>query len=121
MHAYFVLRISEVLQVSLYFLPLIWKGIAAGIGTSNFLRAFLSSFLELRICWINDVNTSQPSCIVKLRFFDSPLLFFLFRCATFDMSFHISGQVIGPGCRVLLRQTPPRTMHTHLEVFRLIW
>ena len=40
MHAYFVLRASEVWQVSLYCPPLILQGIAAGIGNSNFVRAF---------------------------------------------------------------------------------
>ena len=40
MHAYFVLRVSEVRQVSLYFPPLILQSIVAGIGTPNFLRAF---------------------------------------------------------------------------------
>ena len=40
MHAFFVLWVPEVLQVSLYFPPLVMQGIAAGIGSSNFLRAF---------------------------------------------------------------------------------
>ena len=62
----------------MYFLLLILQSIAAGSGTSNFLRAFLNSFFKLVIRWINEVNTAQSSNIVKLRFFDSPLLFFLF-------------------------------------------
>ena len=41
MHAYYVLRASGVRQVSLYVPLMILQGIAAGIGTSNFLRAFL--------------------------------------------------------------------------------
>ena len=56
MHAYFVLRVSEVRQVSLYFHSLILQGIAAGIGTSNFLRASKKSFFELFIRWIIEVK-----------------------------------------------------------------
>ena len=74
---------KEVRQFSLYCAPLVLQGIAAGIGTSNFLRAFM----------INEVHHSQPSSIVKLGFFDSPLLFFF--------SFW-------PGCRLLLCQPLPR-------------
>ena len=32
------------------------------------------NILEFSICWINEVNTTQFSSIVELRFFDSPLL-----------------------------------------------
>ena len=53
---------------SLCSLPLVLHSIAAGIGTSNFLRAFFS-LLEVLICWIYGVNAPQFSCIVKLRFF----------------------------------------------------
>ena len=48
------------------------------------------SFLEFLICWINEVNTTQFSCRVKLRFFDSPLLLFLFADAS-DIYFQTSG------------------------------
>ena len=41
MHAYFVLRVPEELQVSRHLLLLISQGMDAGIGTSNFLHAFL--------------------------------------------------------------------------------
>ena len=41
MHAHFVLQWSKTPQVSLYSSRLVVQGIAAGIGTSNFLRTFL--------------------------------------------------------------------------------
>ena len=68
MHANFVLVASGVQQVSLCSLLLILQNIAAGIGTSNFLRAFFSGFFEVRIFWINDVNTGQSSSVVKASF-----------------------------------------------------
>ena len=40
MHGFFVLQWSKKLQVSLYSLRLVLQNIAAGIGTSNFLRVF---------------------------------------------------------------------------------
>ena len=71
MHAFFVLRVPEVLQVSLYFPPLV----------QGKIPLIFNSFLVLRICWISDTNSSQPSRMVTLRFFDSPLLFFFsMRC-----------------------------------------
>ena len=80
----FVLPGSEVRQVSLYFPPLILQTIAAGIGTSNFFQAF-NGFLELFIYQIDEIDTSQLSCIVDLRFFDSPLLLF------FSLTFKMGG------------------------------
>ena len=50
-----------------------------------------NSLFEFRICWINEVNTAQSSTVVKLRFFSTAHFCFAFRCAAFDMSFHISG------------------------------
>ena len=45
--AYFVLRFFSTLQVSLYFSRRVLQGIAAGIGTSNFLRAFFMVSLKI--------------------------------------------------------------------------
>ena len=85
MHAYFVMRSSGVRQVSLYFLPLILQGIAAGIGTSNFLRAIFHSFNELRIFWINEVNTAQSSSVFKLRFV-FPFVALLLTCLSISLA-----------------------------------
>ena len=57
MHAYFVLQIPGALQVSLYPRPLVLQGIAAGIGMSNFLRAFLMMCL----------NSSSSGSMKKIR------------------------------------------------------
>ena len=75
----FVLCSSTVRQVSLYISRWSLQDIAAGIGTSNFLRAFFTVPLN-SIIRNNEVNTSQPSGVVELWFLDSPLLlFFAFR------------------------------------------
>ena len=104
-------------QVSLYVLPLILQGIGAGIGTSNFLRAFLNSFFELCIRWINKVNTAQSSGFVQVRYTFVFLLVALFltclstslaTCNQAWMSFVFSSTV-------------PQTMKTHLEAFLPIW
>ena len=66
-----------------------------------------NSFFEFRICWINAVNSAQSSGVVKLRFFESPLLFcFSLRCF-WHVFPHLWPQVIKPGCRLFLRQPPP--------------
>ena len=90
MHVFVVLRIPDVRQVFLFFTPMVLQGIAAGIGTSNFLRACLIVFLELRICSIDEINTSQLPRIVELRFFSIAHFCLSFRCAASDMSYHTS-------------------------------
>ena len=81
-------------------------------------RRILFSFFELRIRWINEVNTAQSSSVVKLGFFDSPLWFFLFfallltclsiSLATSNLAWMLFASV----------STALRTMYTHLEVVR---
>ena len=117
MHAYFDLRVSDSPQVCpanarratglLYSRPLVLQGIAAGIGTSNFLRAFSKSFLGFLTCWVNEVNTSQCSCIVKLRFFDSPLLLLFSYWRFWHVFPYLWPQGGWPGCRLLPCQSPP--------------
>ena len=106
-HHKFVLRMPEELQVSLYSRPLVLQGIAAGIGTSNFLRAFSKSFLGFLTRWVHEVNTSQFSCIVKLRFFDSPLLLLFSYWRFWHVFPHLWPQGGWPGCRLLPCQSPP--------------
>ena len=90
MHACFVSRLSKTLQVSLYSSRLVLQGIAAGIGSSNFLRAFFHNVLEFFIRWINEVNTTHLPNIAKLRFFDSSLLLFSSLRRYLACLFHIS-------------------------------
>ena len=82
------------------------QGIAAGIRTSNFLRAFFSVSL---------ISASVGSMWSILRNFKF-LLFkshfrFSSRCAA---SFHIFGHKKKPGCRSFL-STNLQTLYTHLE------
>ena len=90
------------------FPPLILQGIAAGIGTSNFLRVFLNSFFELLIRWINEANPARSSSVFKLWFLDS-LFFFCFssRCAASDIFFHISGHKAWMFCFFVNRSPGP--------------
>ena len=59
----------------------ILQRIAAGWHRSFQLSTrVVHNVFEFFISWINELNTAQFSCIVMLRFFDSPLLlFFAFR------------------------------------------
>ena len=89
----FVLRMPEELQVSLYSRPLVLQGIAAGIGTSNFLRAFSENFFFSKI-----PHLLGPWSKYLASFLASPSFGFSiahsrcsFRCDASDMSFHISG------------------------------
>ena len=69
------------------------QGIAAGIGTSNFLRAALIDCeLELFIAWFDEVFSSQFSDIIEFWFLDGPSLF-CFLLAASDMHVHISGHM----------------------------
>ena len=74
MHAYFVLRLSKTLQV---FPALFASGSAKHCCWHRNFQLSTHIFhgvLEFFICWINEATTSKSSGIVKLRFFDSPLL-----------------------------------------------
>ena len=66
------------------------------------------NLLELFICWINEVNTTQFSCIVKLRFFDSTLPTYL-------------SKILATKCLVwrsfVFLSVSLRTMYFHLVVF----
>ena len=110
MHAYFVLRVPEGLQVSPCLLLLILQGTTAGIVTSNFFSAFCDGFFELCICRINEVSPSQLFRIVELRFFDSPFLFFSLSCV-WHIFPYFWPQVIWPGCCLLFCQPPPDHEH----------
>ena len=107
MHTYSVLGASGLRPVFLHVLSLIFQGIAAGIGTSNFLCVSFNNFLDLLICWINEVNIAQSSSVIKLRFLDSPFLFlFSLRCFWHFCPYPWS-QVIRPWCRLFLYQPLP--------------
>ena len=82
------------------------QGIAAGIGTSNFLRAFFHDVLELLILRINEEDTTQFSGIFELSFLDSPLLlYFAFRCVR-HMIPHIWPYIVGSWGHLFPRQSP---------------
>ena len=80
---------------------------------------FSNSFLEFIIRWINEVNTAQCPCLVKLRFFDGPLLL-LFSFWRFRHVFpYLWPQGVWPGCRLLPCQSLP--MYIHPVVFHQIF
>ena len=57
------------------------QSIAAGIGNSNFLRAFFHGVFKFFIIRFNEEDTTSLSCIIELWFLDCPLLLCLaFRC-----------------------------------------
>ena len=89
-HSYFVLQIPGALQVSLYSRPLVLQGIAAGIGTSNFLRAF--QIVSLNSSSAGSMK-SMPRNVLALSSFGFSIAHFCFsfRIDDSDMSFHISG------------------------------
>ena len=53
------------------------QGTAVSIGTCSLPLRFFHGFFELFIIRIDKIDASRLSRIVELRFFDSPLLFFL--------------------------------------------
>ena len=53
------------------------QGMGDSISDSNFLRKFFRGFLELHIFRIDEINTSQHSSTVELRFFKKPTAMFL--------------------------------------------
>ena len=81
MHAYFVLHFFSTLLVSLYLSRWVLQGIAAGIGTSNLLRAFFMSCLN---SWSSGSMKWMPYNFLALSSFGFSiahfLLFFAFRC-----------------------------------------
>ena len=110
MQAYLVLHLFSTPQVSLYFSRRVLQGIAAGIGTSNFLRRLFHNILEFLIIRINEVNTTQSSGIVELWFFDSPLslLFAFRRFRHFFPNLWPQSVCVWSGGRLLSCQSPPR-------------
>ena len=58
-----------------FFVPFL-QGIAASIGTSNFLLAFFWGFSKFSIFWINEINASQPPSVIEFWLLDCPLLLF---------------------------------------------
>ena len=103
---YFILQTPEALQVSRYSRPLVLQGIAAGIGTSNFLRAF----------WTVSSNSSSygsmkwtPRNFLALSSLGVSIAHFCFSNC-FDASDvfpYLWPQIVRPGCRLFLHQTPP--------------
>ena len=95
MHAYFVLRMPEELQV---FSVLASSDLARhGCFHRNFqlFQCVLNAFVELFIFRIDETGTS---CIVELRFLDGPLMLFLFVELRLTSSPYFWPQVIWPGC-----------------------
>ena len=100
MHASFVLSVPEVRQVSMYSRPVVLQSICC--WHRNFLLS--PRMFWLPSAWINEVNPSQPSSIIKLRFFDGPLLFFFSLRCFWHIFPSFWPHVIRPGCRLLLCQ-----------------
>ena len=81
------------------------QGMAGAVGTSNFLRAFLMISFSLHILRFNEINPSQPSCILELRFFTRPVLLFLQLRVPWHYSPDFGPQMIKPGCCLPFRQS----------------
>ena len=106
-------------QVGLLFLAL--QGISSSIGTSNFFPRVFDGFFELRIFRINEVNTSQLSCIVEFWLLDCP--FFLFSSSRSVPSTSLTIFLATDDLASMLfasLSAAPRTMHTRREVFHSI-
>ena len=56
---------------------MISQGIAGAIDVSNFLRAFLSGFFEFRILGVDEIDSSQFSCVFKVELLLRPFLLLL--------------------------------------------
>ena len=82
--AYFVLRFPILRWVSPLLFIGILQSIAAGIGTSNFLR------FEFFVVWLNEEYSSQLSGVFEFGFSTVHLCFALFLTAS-DINFHIPG------------------------------
>ena len=79
--AYFVLCIPILRWISPWLFIGVLQGIAAGIGTSNFQRAFSLWIWKFFIICFNEEDSSQLSGIIELWFLDSQLLLrFPVRC-----------------------------------------
>ena len=108
MHAYLVLQLSKTLQVSLYSSRLVLRGIAADIGTSNFLLAFF--ILNSSSAGSIEQRPRNFPALSSLVFFDSPLLLFS------SLQTYAS-TLLATHCRVLRSfvssSVSPRTTYTH--------
>ena len=91
--AYLVLRSSTVRQVSLYFSRSSLQGIAAGIGISNFLRAF--SIIRLNSSSSGSIK-KRPRNLLALSSFGFSIVHFCFafRFTASDFCFHISNNTL---------------------------
>ena len=56
---------------------IILQGIAGATDVSNFLRAFLMGFFKFLILRVNEIDTSQFSCVIQMELFFRPLLLLL--------------------------------------------
>ena len=75
MHPYLGLRVLDSLpQGSLHWWFLTLQGMAASMGQVQLFRAFFMVTLKLNIFRISKIDASQLSCIVEIRFLDSPVL-----------------------------------------------
>ena len=59
-----------------HFFFTILQGIAGATDVSNFLRAFFDGFFEFRILRVDEIDSSQFSCVFKMELFIRPLLLF---------------------------------------------
>ena len=116
--AYFVLRFPILRWVSPLFFIGILQGIAAGVGTSNFLPAALIVSLNSSSFWLNEEYSSQLSGIVEFWFLDGPFLFcFLFRCIR-HMRPHIWPHIVrARGCLISCRSPPGPSNITSSNIF----
>ena len=78
MHACFGQQLSDSQQVSLHWQLVTLQGTAASGSNSSFLRAFpVVALNSLSFGSLKQIDASERSSIVELRFLDGPLLFVL--------------------------------------------
>ena len=116
--AYLVLLFPILRQVSPRQFTGVFQCIAAGIGTSNFLRsAFIVSLNTASSGSMKFILPQLPS-IIELRFLDSPpLLRFPFRC-TRRMFPHIWPHIVWTRGCLFPRKSPPGPCVSHQVAFR---
>ena len=80
----------------------------------------LHDILDFFIIWINEVNTTQFSCIDELRFLDSPLLFFFAFRLVRQVFPHLWPQSVWSGCRLFTCQCLSRPWKS-IRWFFILW
>ena len=76
-HASFVLVLLNAPLPQFLLFLIFLQGIAGATGVSNFLRAFLMVFLKFLVLRVDEIDSSQFSCVIQMELFMWPLLLFL--------------------------------------------